>query len=180
MSIERQPYAEKGEILKEVTDYLSKRPKIDFITFSGSGEPTLNSDIGSLIKGIKEVTSIPVVVLTNGTLLFREDVQEDLLEADTVIPSLDAASQAIFERINRPPSEMFAEPLNHNEMIDIKNFFGDGCEVIAEFSKHSAGTFRDVEESIIRMAKRRPVTIVDIANVVGISGTNAEAMIDSV
>ncbi len=241
-SIDRKPYADKGKILKEVKDYLSNKPKIDFITFSGSGEPTLNSDIGILIKGIKSLTSIPVVVLTNGTLLFRKDVQEDLMQADTVIPSLDAASQEIFERINRPhnslkietsisglkrfmelyrgqiwlevmlvkgvndskeelsrikratseikpdkvhlntvvrpPSEMFAEPLSHNEMIDIKNFFGEGCEIIAEFSQHSAGTFRDVEESIIRMAKRRPVTIIDIADVVGISGTNAEKMIE--
>jgi Fe-S oxidoreductases len=241
-SIDRKPYADKSEILKEVKVYLSNRPKIDFITFAGSGEPTLNSDIGILIKEIKELTSIPIVILTNGTLLYREDVQEDLLDADIVIPSLDAASQEIFERINRPhnslkietfisglkrfrelyrgkiwlevmlvkgvndskaelsrmkiaiseinpdkvhlntvvrpPSEIYAEPLSHTEMIDIKNFFGEGCEIIAESSKHSAGTFRDVEESIIRMAKRRPVTIIDIADVIGISGTNAEKMIE--
>jgi wyosine [tRNA(Phe)-imidazoG37] synthetase (radical SAM superfamily) len=103
--IKRKPYTPKEEIFKEIRVFLNKRNNIDFITFSGSGEPTLNSEIGGLIrliKGVKEITSIPVAILTNGTLLFMKDVQKDLLEADVVLPSLDAASQHIFKRINRP------------------------------------------------------------------------------
>jgi wyosine [tRNA(Phe)-imidazoG37] synthetase (radical SAM superfamily) len=103
--IKRKPYTPNEEIFKEIRVFLNKRNNIDFITFSGSGEPTLNSEIGGLIrliKGVKEITSIPVAILTNGTLLFMKDVQKDLLEADVVLPSLDAASQHIFKRINRP------------------------------------------------------------------------------
>jgi len=81
---------------------LDSDQKVDYITFSGSGEPTLNSSLGNLIKKIKEITTIPVAVLTNGTLLTKESVREALLHADLVIPSLDAATQEVFDRINRP------------------------------------------------------------------------------
>ncbi|MHC4269539.1 MAG: radical SAM protein [Planctomycetota bacterium] len=60
-SIDRKQYADKGEILKEVKEYLSNKTKIDFITFADSGESTLNSDIGILITGIKKLTPIPIV-----------------------------------------------------------------------------------------------------------------------
>ena len=101
-SIGRKSYISKDDILQEIEETLRSSHNIDFITFSGSGEPTLNSDIGILIKGVKEITTIPIAVLTNGTLLFMEDVQKDLMEANIVLPSLDAASQEMFERINRP------------------------------------------------------------------------------
>jgi wyosine [tRNA(Phe)-imidazoG37] synthetase (radical SAM superfamily) len=101
-SIVRKMYTQKDDVLGEVKEVLDTNQPIDYITFSGSGEPTLNSDIGELIKGIKAITSIPLAVLTNGTLLFREDVQKDLLKADVVLPSLDAASFVMFQKINRP------------------------------------------------------------------------------
>lgn len=78
----------------------------DYITFSGSGEPTLSLDLGRLIKEVKELTSIPVAVLTNGSLLSYPEVRRDLLDADLVIPSLDAGSQEVFERVNRPCAEL--------------------------------------------------------------------------
>lgn len=74
----------------------------NYITFSGSGEPTLNSDLGLFIKEAKESSSIPVAVLTNGSLLGDPSVQEALSRADLVIPSVDAATQEVFEKINRP------------------------------------------------------------------------------
>jgi wyosine [tRNA(Phe)-imidazoG37] synthetase (radical SAM superfamily) len=95
-------YTQKDDVLGEVKEVLETNQLIDYITFSGSGEPTLNSDIGELIREIKAITSIPLAVLTNGTLLFREDVQKDLLKADVVLPSLDAASFEMFQKINRP------------------------------------------------------------------------------
>jgi wyosine [tRNA(Phe)-imidazoG37] synthetase (radical SAM superfamily) len=79
---------------------LEKRP--DYITLSGSGEPTLNQNLGDIIHSIKRVTSIPLAVLTNGSLLFIEDVRIDLMEADVVLPSLDAVNPLIFECVNRP------------------------------------------------------------------------------
>jgi len=75
---------------------------LDYITFSGSGEPTLNSDIGYFIREIKKLTSVPVAVLTNGTLLHLPEVRDDLLRSDLILPSLDAVSEDVFRRINRP------------------------------------------------------------------------------
>lgn len=76
--------------------------RIDYITFSGSGEPTLNSDIGILIDKVKEITDIPVAVLTNGSILDREDVRSDLNNADLIKISMDACNESILKKINRP------------------------------------------------------------------------------
>jgi wyosine [tRNA(Phe)-imidazoG37] synthetase (radical SAM superfamily) len=91
-----------GEILAQVKEAVESGKKIDVITFSGSGEPTLNRDIGRIIRGIKKMTRIPVVVLTNGTLLTRKEVRRDLADADIVVPSLDAVPGNLFRRVNRP------------------------------------------------------------------------------
>ncbi|MCJ7681437.1 MAG: radical SAM protein, partial [Candidatus Aminicenantes bacterium] len=80
--------------------------EIDTVTFSGSGEPTLSCLIGELIRDIKSFTAIPVTVLTNSSLLTRPDVRAELLAADRVVPSLDAVTQDVFERVNRPHSSL--------------------------------------------------------------------------
>ncbi|MEA4882820.1 MAG: hypothetical protein VB144_03990 [Clostridia bacterium] len=82
------------------------RAKANYTTLSGSGEPTLSLHVGRLIQEIKKLTSIPVAVLTNGSLLGRSDLDQELLGADLMIPSLDAGSQKVFERINRPCFEL--------------------------------------------------------------------------
>ncbi len=76
--------------------------KPDYITLSGSGEPTLCAHISELISRIKSITDVPVAVLTNGSLLWLPQVRKSLLMADLVVPSLDAGSGEIFEYINRP------------------------------------------------------------------------------
>lgn len=101
-TVERKKYFPEKTVLQQIRQILDSGQKIDYITFSGSGEPTLNSSLGSLIKKIKKITSIPVAVLTNSTLLIKKRVREELLPADLVVPSLDAATQEVFERINRP------------------------------------------------------------------------------
>jgi wyosine [tRNA(Phe)-imidazoG37] synthetase (radical SAM superfamily) len=101
-TIQRKKYFSEKIILQQIRQILDSGQKIDYITFSGSGEPTLNSSLSSLIKKIKETTSIPVAVLTNSTLLAKKSVREALLYADLVIPSLDAATQEVFDQINRP------------------------------------------------------------------------------
>ncbi|MCX5803232.1 MAG: radical SAM protein [Proteobacteria bacterium] len=100
----RKGFFNPYEIVKEVIEKASISKHIDFITFSGSGEPTLNSNIGLMINEIKKRINIPVSVITNGSLLFKEDVRNDLKTADIVLPSLDAASEDIFRYINRPHS----------------------------------------------------------------------------
>jgi wyosine [tRNA(Phe)-imidazoG37] synthetase (radical SAM superfamily) len=94
------------DILAQVKEALARSRRIDHITFSGSGEPTLNLEIGKLIRKIKNITSIPVVVLTNSSLLVRKAVRRALRAADIVVPSLDAATAASFRRVNRPRSTL--------------------------------------------------------------------------
>jgi wyosine [tRNA(Phe)-imidazoG37] synthetase (radical SAM superfamily) len=89
-------------ILTQIKEAIAKSPRIDHITFSGSGEPTLNTGIGDLIRKIKKMTDIPIAVLTNSSFLTRKTVRQALLAADIVVPSLDAATAAAFRRVNRP------------------------------------------------------------------------------
>ena len=105
-TVKRKKYFSPKKILSAIKKTLSSGQRIDYITFSGSGEPSLNSDIGNLIREIKEITSIPVAVLTNGSLLSRERVRKDLSAADLVVPSLDAAAQKAFVKTNRPHSSL--------------------------------------------------------------------------
>jgi wyosine [tRNA(Phe)-imidazoG37] synthetase (radical SAM superfamily) len=101
-TIRRRRYFNEEEILAQVRAAIARDRGIDFITFSGSGEPTLNSSLGRLIRRIKKMTSIPVALLTNSTTLTRPSVRQDLLAADVVVPSLDAATAASFRIVNRP------------------------------------------------------------------------------
>lgn len=91
----------KGELIKALKDI-----KPDFITFSGSGEPTLNKSIGRLIEWVKENTPYKVAVITNSTTLKMDGVIEDLSRADVILPSLDAVSEDVFLRMNRPHSSL--------------------------------------------------------------------------
>ena len=101
-TIERKSYVSLESVIPELKDALKQNQKIDYITLSGSGEPTLNLDLGRIITAIKKITDIPVAVLTNGTLLHLESVRDELMAADLVVPSLDAVSQEIFCEINKP------------------------------------------------------------------------------
>jgi len=112
-TLERRPYVAGKRVIQQLQEKLrglSSPP--DYITFSGSGEPTLNSEIGWVIKEIKKLTEIPIAVLTNGSLLRLEPVRKALLPADLVIPSLDSGTPYLFRFINRPhPSLHFSQIL---------------------------------------------------------------------
>lgn len=103
-TIQRKEWLPLDTILIQLNEKLHLKP--DYITLSGSGEPTLYSRCGRLIRKIKEMTDIPVAVLTNGSLLWMPQVRESLLEADLVIPSLDAGSDSLFHEVNRPHPEI--------------------------------------------------------------------------
>ena len=100
-TVERGEPVPTALILKEIDQALPKGG-IHYVTFSGSGEPTLHKDLGKFITRVHERCKTPVAVITNGTLLDRPDVQRDLAKADLVVPSLDAATPEVFARINRP------------------------------------------------------------------------------
>jgi wyosine [tRNA(Phe)-imidazoG37] synthetase (radical SAM superfamily) len=228
----RRKYFDVETILGQIKKRISSAKRIDYITFSGSGEPTLNLHLGKLIREIKKITPIPVAVLTNSTLLSQQNVREALSHADLVVPSLDAATQDIFVQINRPhpslkiqqiieslkkfrlefsgqiwleillvkgvndapshlkklkkaideikpdrihlntvvrpPAEKAASPLIPKELEKIKAFFGEKAEVVAEFEKIQHGPVsQDLEDAILSMVARRPVTIADMSKSLG-------------
>jgi len=108
---ERREYYPREEILNEVEQVLTahKPGEIDWVTFVGSGEPTLHSHIGRLIWGVKEITKLPVAVITNGARLYLPEGREDLTGADAVLPSLDAGSARLYRKINRPHPDITYE-----------------------------------------------------------------------
>jgi wyosine [tRNA(Phe)-imidazoG37] synthetase (radical SAM superfamily) len=110
-TIERAPYVPAEPIIEELSQALSKNLKADYITLAGSGEPTLNSQLGIIIEKIKELTNIPVAIVTNGTLLYKADVRADCAKADVVLPSLDAGDEETFSKINRPYPDISIEKL---------------------------------------------------------------------
>jgi wyosine [tRNA(Phe)-imidazoG37] synthetase (radical SAM superfamily) len=122
-TIERKAYIPIESVLAELKEALVEGLKADYVTLAGSGEPTLNSRLGELIDGIKMLTNIPVAVLTNGTLLYREDVRADCAKADVVMPSLDAGDEQTFQKINRP-----------NSIISIEKLISGLCTFRKEFS----------------------------------------------
>jgi wyosine [tRNA(Phe)-imidazoG37] synthetase (radical SAM superfamily) len=99
---ERREFFPKEEILAEILETVASGKPIDWITFVGSGETTLYKGLDWLIAEVKKATEIPVAVITNGSLLSDPDVRRELLEADAVLPSLNAGSAELFERIDRP------------------------------------------------------------------------------
>lgn len=103
LTVRRKEYVPEREIIKELKDFFKKHPDPDFITFSGYGEPTLNTALENVIAYLKsERPEIPVAVLTNGTLFGDPDVRRSLLQTDLVLPSLDAVTKEVFQKINRP------------------------------------------------------------------------------
>ena len=111
LSTERKRYFKPKTLMKEVKEFLATSQHLDFITFSGSGEPTLNKELGKIIRQIKKETSIPIAVLTNSTLLYHQQVRQDLLPVDLILPSLDAADQDTFQIINKPHPQVSMEKI---------------------------------------------------------------------
>jgi len=232
-TLERKQWVEPRAILDDLRKILAREEKIDFITFSGSGEPTLNSAMGEMIDQIKAMPATPVAVLTNGTLFYLPEVREDVMDANVIVPSLDAVSTEVFEKLNRQHPELSVDRMvtglkalrkefhgqiwlevmivrNINDSMDelkkiataihdinpdkvqvnsvfrpaaeraiepalmetlelAKLLFGDKAEIIEEFrsDRHNA-VVEDIKGSIIQLIKRRPCSIGDISNSLGL------------
>ncbi len=111
-TVERTAFVTAEEILTEVERILEPDPPtFDVVGIAGSGEPTLNLDIGRVIDGIKGMTDVPVAVLTNGSLLWMPEVQDALMSSDIVLPSLDAGDAEVFAYVNRPHPEIGFEQM---------------------------------------------------------------------
>jgi wyosine [tRNA(Phe)-imidazoG37] synthetase (radical SAM superfamily) len=101
-TLERKKYVKVEEVIVELERKLATGTVPDYISLVGSGEPTLNIRIDDLIDKIKQTTDIPVAVITNSSLLWMDEVREALMQADLVIPSLDAGDEWLFQTVNRP------------------------------------------------------------------------------
>ena len=108
-TVERMEYVAVEEILAELKRKLAAGAAPDYISLAGSGEPTLNAGLGDLIGKIQGLTDIQVSVLTNGSLLWMSEVQEALMAADLVLPSLDAGDERLFHYVNRPHGKISFE-----------------------------------------------------------------------
>jgi len=122
---ERKEYVPVEEVLSELREKLAADEPCDVIGLAGSGEPTLHSGIGTLVRAIKGMTKIPVAVLTNGSLLWMEEVQEALLGADFVLPSLDAGDAHLFQWVNRPSEAISFERMVAGLESFTKRFRGE-------------------------------------------------------
>lgn len=123
LTTEIREYVPSQEVISELNKYLADDPELDVITFAGSGEPTLHSGIGEIIDYLKDNhPEYTICVLTNGTLLHHENIRKSILRADIIIPSLDAVSKDVFDRITNP-----AQGINTafiiNGIIELRNIY---------------------------------------------------------
>ena len=103
IQLERKRFKDMNEILEEISAVL-KDIKPDYITFSGSGEPTLSLDLGNISKAIKEDLKYEgkICLITNSLLLADENLMKELEYIDLIVPTLNTLTQDIFEKIVRP------------------------------------------------------------------------------
>ncbi|MCX5700503.1 MAG: radical SAM protein [Candidatus Omnitrophica bacterium] len=115
LSLERKEYVKISDIIDELRSWLVNNKEsaqsFDYITLSGSGEPTLNSGFGELIAGIRGLTPHKIAVLTNASLLKDSLVRQQILGADLIVPSLDAVKQELFLKIDRPDPNIKIEDI---------------------------------------------------------------------
>jgi wyosine [tRNA(Phe)-imidazoG37] synthetase (radical SAM superfamily) len=106
--MEPSSFIDIPETIKELEDITSKTPP-DVITLAGSGEPTLNLDLGVLIFEIKKITSIPVTLITNGSLLWKKEIREMCTGVDIILPTLSSVFKETHEKIHRPHPDLDLE-----------------------------------------------------------------------
>ena len=148
---QRKEYIPTQDIFSQLVQALEDHQKggIDWITFVGSGETMLASNVGILIERIKQITKIPIAVITNGSLLYLPEVRRELLLADAVLPSLDAGNAKLYKRINRPhPQVTFNRLVNglklfrqeyHGKLwieVMLMKDLNDSVETLTEIASH--------------------------------------------
>ncbi|MGC9195248.1 MAG: radical SAM protein [Syntrophobacteraceae bacterium] len=126
LSIEGQNFVDCGPVLEELASFMRDHPHgADVFTFSSAGEPTLYEPMGELIAAIKrQYPEIPLIVLTNGSILWKPQVRRGLLKADRVVPSLDAVTAKVFRKISRPHPSLHPEQIIEGLRVFRKDYKG--------------------------------------------------------
>ena len=170
MMVERKAFYKPEEILKEVERKVKeatlRNERIDYLTFVPDGEPTLDINLGEEINLIKQI-GIPVAVITNASLLWCEDVEKDLMDADLVSLKVDAVSEELWRRINRPHKSLslskilggvsnFTREFNHK--IITETMLVEGVEYAGEFEKIAEflKDLRSLDKAYIAIPTRPP------------------------
>jgi len=170
MTTKRQAFYKPEDMFKQVKrkvdEAVSRNERIDYLTFVPGGEPTLDINFGKIISILRQI-EIPIAVMTNISLIWQEDVKEDLLEANLVSLKVDAVSEDLWKRINRPHKDLkldavlngvakFAdefkgEIISETMLIDGINY-GDEFEKVAGFLKH----LKRLDKAYIAIPTRPP------------------------
>jgi len=117
LSVERKEYVSTGDVISELKDWLKTDGQADYITLSGSGEPTLHSHFGEVLAFIRENSSIPALLLTNGTMLYLPEVRKAASHANIVKASLSAWDNASYALVNRPHPDLLFDLLVEGEKV---------------------------------------------------------------
>ena len=184
-TIERKDYVPIEPVLAELKEKIAAGLEADYITISGSGEPTLNSRLGEFIREIKKVTDIPVAVITNATLLSDAAVREDCGLADLVVPSLDAADEETFQKINRPACGISIEKLidglcefrkGYSGQMWLEVFLIEGVNTSEESIRHISEAIELIRpdkvqlNTAVRPTAERDVTRIEADKLAAIAG----------
>lgn len=123
LTLKKNTEISADDVIKEIIAFFKENPKPDYITITGSGEPTLSECIKQVIQFIKKTYhDLKVAVITNGTLFYNRRARLSVLDADIVLPSLDAATDEVFSLINRPVKN-YSINKYINGLIEFRNAF---------------------------------------------------------
>lgn len=170
-------YYSVDEIIYELKEALLNNKNIDYITFTGSGEPTLYKDLKKLIYEIKQITDIPVCIITNGSLLYKQEMRSNLLLADLIIPSLDAGNEDAFKLIDNPNKEIDFDKMVEG-LIEFKKVF-KGEYWLEIFLLKDINDNEDELDDIIKIVKKiKPDRIQLITATRRVANEKAKALSD--
>ena len=170
-------YYSVDEIIYELKEALLNNKNIDYITFTGSGEPTLYKDLKKLIYEIKQITDIPVCIITNGSLLYKQEMRSNLLLADLIIPSLDAGNEETFKLIDNPNKEIDFDKMVEG-LIEFKKVF-KGEYWLEIFLLKDINDNEDEIDDIIKIVKKiKPDRIQLITATRRVANEKAKALSD--
>ena len=145
MTNTRKEYFPLEVIIQEFKDYLKEIDDFDVVSIVGEGEPTLYSRLGELIDQIKTIVDKPVAVITNSALLYEKDVQEALMKADIVLPSLDAYNEDVYKKVDRPFGKLdFNRELNG--LIEFSKLYKGELWLEVMLVKNMNSSRKDIDE----------------------------------
>lgn len=134
------------EVSESLQKVISNVEGLDYITFSGTCEPTLNLSLGEMIRNIRKISGVPICVITNSSLMGREDVQNNLAEADVVVATLVSGNEETWRKIHRPAPG-----------IDLKEII----EGLRKLAKSGIGNRLALEVMLLENKAGRPLNFTD-------------------